>query len=159
MPLEITHIETGDLEEVRQIVTQLWGDMIMVVHGDTFHFDDLSGFKAVIDERIVGILYYQVRVEECEILSLASLEEKQGIGTALLLALESLAKTQQCKKVSLITTNDNLHALGFYQRRGYKLAALYPDRVTNSRKIKPSIPLIGDNNIPIRDEIKLEKSI
>jgi ribosomal protein S18 acetylase RimI-like enzyme len=159
MTLEIKHIQTDDREQVQQIVTHFWADEIMVVRGEIFHTADLPGLKAVRNDRIVGILHYQISGQECEILTLASLQENQSIGSALLLALESLAKNQQCKKVTLITTNDNLHALGFYQRRGYKLAALYPDQVTLSRKIKPGIPLVGEHNIPIRDELKLEKLI
>jgi hypothetical protein len=61
--------------------------------------------------------------------------------------------------MKLITTNDNLHALGFYQKRGYVLTKLYPDIVKEARKIKPEIPLVSENGIPIRDELLLEKSL
>ncbi|WP_198679304.1 hypothetical protein [Thermomonospora amylolytica] len=47
-----------------------------------------------------------------------------------------------------------------YQRRGFRLAALHRDAVTDSRdRLKPEIPPIGDHGIPIRDEIELEKSL
>ena len=159
MSLKINLIRKPDLNTVLEIVTNLWGDPVMVVHGDVFHIADLPGLKAVIEDQIVGILHYQLLEQECEILTLASLIEGQGIGSALLDAIESIAKTTGCEKLSLITTNDNLHALGFYQRRGFHLAALYPGQVTHAREIKPSIPLVGNHNIPIRDELKLEKLI
>jgi ribosomal protein S18 acetylase RimI-like enzyme len=73
--------------------------------------------------------------------------------------LKGWPKTAGCKKLSLITTNDNLQALGFYQRRGFHLAALYHGQLIRSREIKPSIPLVGDHNIPLRDELRLEKPI
>ena len=159
MSLMIKIIRDSDLDTVLEIVTRLWGDAIMVVHGDVFHIADLLGLKAVIEDQIVGILHYHIRDRECEILTLASLIEGQGIGSTLLREIETIAQTAGCEKLSLITTNDNLHALGFYQRRGFHLAALYPGQLMRAREIKPSIPLVGDNNIPIRDELKLEKSI
>ena len=69
------------------------------------------------------------------------------------------ARKQNCKRVFLITTNDNMHALRFYQRRGFELVALYRDAVKESRRLKPSIPLTGFDDIPIRDEIELEKNL
>jgi hypothetical protein len=66
------------------------------------------------------------------------------------------ARKRNCWRVFLITTNDNLNALGFYQKRGFELVAIHRGAVNESRKVKPSIPLIGDNNIPLRDEIELE---
>ena len=60
--------------------------------------------------------------------------------------------------VELITTNDNLHALGFYQRRGYRLTQLFPKRSINLEN-KPQIPAVADNGIPIRDELRLLKNI
>jgi hypothetical protein len=61
--------------------------------------------------------------------------------------------------VWLITTNDNLNALRFYQKRGFRLAALYPGAVDESRTIKPQIPLVGENGIPLHDEIRLELAL
>jgi GNAT superfamily N-acetyltransferase len=159
MSLKIEIIRDSDLDTVLEIVARLWGDAILVVHGDVFHVTDLPGLKALIEDQIAGILHYQINQGECEILTLASLIEGQGIGSALLVAIETPAQTAGCKTLSLISTNDNLHALGFYQRRGFHLAALYPGQVTRSREVKPSIPLIGDHKIPIRDELRLEKPI
>ena len=59
----------------------------------------------------------------------------------------------------LITTNDNLNALRFYQKRGFELVAVHRHAVDESRKIKPEIPLVGENGIPIRDELGLELAL
>jgi hypothetical protein len=53
------------------------------------------------------------------------------------------------------TTNDNTRALRFYQRAGFHLTALRPGAVTAARKSKPEIPELGEDGIPIRDEIEL----
>ena len=69
------------------------------------------------------------------------------------------ARERGCRRLFLITTNDNLRALAFYQKRGFELAALRRGALNESRKLKPSIPLIGENGIPLRDEIELEMSL
>jgi hypothetical protein len=57
----------------------------------------------------------------------------------------------------VVTTNDNLGALRFYQRRGFVLAALRPGAITEARRtLKPEISEIGADGIPIRDELELE---
>jgi ribosomal protein S18 acetylase RimI-like enzyme len=69
------------------------------------------------------------------------------------------ARERDCGRIFLVTTNDNLNALGFYQKRGFELVTIYRSAVNASRKIKPSIPWIGMNNIPLRDEIELEMTL
>ena len=60
----------------------------------------------------------------------------------------------------LITTNDNVDALRFYQRRGFRLVAIDRDAVERSRAtLKPGIPRTGLHGIPIRDELTLERPI
>jgi hypothetical protein len=62
------------------------------------------------------------------------------------------------QRVWLVTTNDNLDALRFYQRRGFRIAQVRPGAVDETRKtLKPSIAEVGDFGIPIRDEIVLER--
>ena len=94
-----------------------------------------------------------------EVTSLDSLRAGKGIGTTLINKVVEEARVKECQRVFLITTNDNLNALGFYQRRGFELSKLYRGVLSESRKIKPGIPLIGENNIPLRDEIELELSL
>ena len=91
-----------------------------------------------------------------EILSLDSLREKNGIGTALINKVIEVAKNKDCTRIKLITTNDNLSALRFYQKRGFEMARLYRNAVEESRIVKPQIPLTGEDGIPIRHEIELE---
>ncbi len=49
-----------------------------------------------------------------------------------------------------------MNALRFYQKRGFVLVAIHRDALDISRKLKPEIPLIGNDGIPLRDEIELE---
>jgi ribosomal protein S18 acetylase RimI-like enzyme len=85
-----------------------------------------------------------------------SLVEKKGIGSALVEAVKEKAKAAGCERLWLITTNDNAAALRFWQKRGFRLSAIYPNAVEELRRLKPEIPLTGNDGIPIRDEMELE---
>jgi ribosomal protein S18 acetylase RimI-like enzyme len=115
----------------------------------------LPGFVAERNGRPVGLLTYRRDEEECELAFIVSLEPHRGIGTALLAAL--LREVADCARIWLVTTNDNLDALRFYQRRGFVLSTLRPGAVDDSRRsLKPRIAATGSFGIPLRDEIELE---
>lgn len=147
------------LELVRRVWGQRWGGLTMVVHGQVYHADQLPGLLAFAGAELLGAVTYRLEGGECEVMSLDSFREGAGVGTALLQAVVELARAQGCRRLFLITTNDNLGALRFYQKRGLRLAALHPDAVTRARDLKPGIPLLGDHGIPIRDELELELAL
>ena len=149
-------ISIEDQAWVKNLVEHSWGDARVVVHGEIFQADLLPGFIAKLGPEIIGLLTYFIRDLQCEVISLDSLIEDRGVGSALLRAVSQVAILLGCKRLWLVTTNDNLHALGFYQRKGFVLCGLRPGAVDKSRLIKPSIPLVAQNGIPIRDEIELE---
>jgi ribosomal protein S18 acetylase RimI-like enzyme len=149
----IRRLTQNDLPRLRDFWTKQWGSEIIVVHNEIVRYDEVDGF---IYDDWAGVITFMIRGEECEITSLDSLHEGKGIGTALINEVLRKAKEKKCRRVFLITTNDNLHALGFYQRRGFELVAIHRGAVNESRKLQPSIPLIGENNIPLCDEIELE---
>lgn len=131
----------------------------MVLSGVVYHLNELPGFVAIDEQNILGMITYLDRGNTLEVISLDSLRANQGIGSALLQKVETTAVLSHKTGVELITTNDNLHALGFYQRRGYRLTQLFPEAVDQSRKVKPQIPAVADNGIPIRDELRLLKNL
>jgi ribosomal protein S18 acetylase RimI-like enzyme len=109
------------------------------------------------DERLLGVLTYVVDGTECEVLSLHADERRRGVGSALVAEVRRVAAAAGATRLWLITTNDNLDALRFYQRRGFRLAALHAGAVDRSReRLKPEIPRLGDHRIPLRDELELE---
>ncbi len=103
------------------------------------------------------MITYIIKNDQIEIISLDSFRENVGIGSQLLKKLEEISEEKDITKISVITTNDNLNALKFYQKRGYSIIKVIPNAVEKARKQKPSIPLFAENGIPIRDEIVLEK--
>ncbi|MCI0763259.1 GNAT family N-acetyltransferase [Bacillus sp. TL12] len=148
-------------EEMRKTIAlfmrENWGSALMVSRGRVHQLDQLPGFIAIEDNRIIGIITYEISENDCEIVSLDSFKEKKGIGTKLIECVIDIAKKQCCKKVWLITTNDNTNALRFYQKRGFIMTNLYIDAVKEARRIKKEIPFIGYDNIAISHEIQLEK--
>ena len=104
---------------------------------------------------LAGVLTYITTGDECEILTLHTATRWTGAGTALIEAVE-----QKARRLWVLTTNDNVDALRFYQRRGFRLKQLHPGAVDESRRrLKPEIPKTGEYGIPIRDEIVLEKEV
>lgn len=134
-----------------------WGSSIVVSRGRVHRPASLSGFVAVQQARRVGLITYHLAGAQCEIVSVDSLRPCQGIGAALIAAVRRAAQAADCSRLWLITTNDNLEALGFYQKRGFRLIRLHPNAIDElSRRLKPEIPRLGRHSIPIRDELELE---
>jgi GNAT superfamily N-acetyltransferase len=169
MPLTIVvqPIKNENRPWIRQFLHNHWGSSRVVSRGHVHHADVLPGFIAYPfqeDQQLEqvspgGLITYNILGHDCEIVTLDSLVGGIGVGTRLILAVESAARASGCRRLWLITTNDNTKALKFYQKRGFTLVALYRDAIHLSRLLKPEIPLTGIDNIPIRDEIELEKFI
>lgn len=157
MTFTLQPISPTDAEWVRAFMIQHWGDENIVVHGQVFSPHTHPGFIARAEDEFAGLITYRIAGDSCEILTLNSLLPGQGVGSALIEAVRQAARKAGCRCLWLITTNDNLNAIGFYQRHGFHIAAVYPGAVNRARLIKPVIPLIGENGIPIRDEIEFEE--
>jgi GNAT superfamily N-acetyltransferase len=116
----------------------------------------LAGMLAEIDGERLGLATYRVERDEVEVVTMDALIEGRGIGAALLEAVAEFAGTGGCRRLWLVTTNDNLDALRFYQRRGLSLVAVHRGAVDQARVIKPQIPEVGALGIAVHDEIELE---
>jgi N-acetylglutamate synthase-like GNAT family acetyltransferase len=104
----------------------------------------------------VGLVTYRLAEGECELVTINSQRPGAGIGSALLEAVKEAAQKGGCRRLWLITTNDNLEALRFYQLRGFALVAVHRNALEASRRLKPQIPKVGQHGIPLRDELELE---
>jgi GNAT superfamily N-acetyltransferase len=181
----IRPVEEADRPTVEWLTTQLWGAPEVVVHDGVFYPATLPGFIAERSAaghggRIAGLVTFEARFAArpggarqhgarqhyagqddaadhgvLEIVTINALDLYQGIGTMLIEAVRMEAKRLGCHLVTLTTTNDNIGALRFYQRRGFRIAAVRPGAVDRSRQLKPGIPRTGDFGIPLHDEIDL----
>ena len=154
--IEIRSVNTTDKDWIKSLVKSRQGSERVVSRGKVYNPSELLGFVAVIDGKNVGLITFSIVNNECEIVTLDSLEEGKGVGTSLIEKVMKLAKEKSCYRIWLITTNDNSKALRFYQKRGFILKALYSNALSQSRKLKPEIPQMGNDGIPLRDEIELE---
>ncbi|HUT67148.1 MAG TPA: GNAT family N-acetyltransferase [Dehalococcoidales bacterium] len=139
-----------------RLIKEWWAGPKIITRGKVHYADKLPGFIAVQDGKTAGLITYDIVGDQCEIVSMNSLVEGKGIGSTLIDAVKNVAQKARCKRLWLITTNDNTAALRFYQKRGFLLVAIHRNALEQSRRLKPEIPLIGNDGIPLRDEIELE---
>ena len=157
MKITIRVRDKGDSDWITEVLLENWASNIIVTRGTSYQADLLPGFIAEIEGEAVGLLTYKIKSDELEIITLNANEEGKGVGTALLDAAEEHAKMKKCKRIWVITTNDNVDALRFYQKREYEIKSVHRYAIEESRKIKPQLPFVGKYGIPIRDEIEMEK--
>ena len=148
-----------DRAAVLAFVRDQWGGEVVVGHDEVIRPADLPGYVALVGGRIVCLATFRSSGEAVELVTIDSTIPGRGLGTNLLSCVEREARKDGCSSVWLITTNDNLDALRFYQKRGYRIVRVDPGAVDRVRALKPEIPLVGDDGIPIHDELVLEKRL
>ncbi len=133
-----------------------WGSTTIARLGELIDAATLPGFVAMDREERVGLLTYAQRQDELEVVTIQSLHPGRGVGRSLMDAARDHAARLADRRIWLITTNDNIRALSFYQRWGMDLSRFVRNGVDGSRLVKPSIPSAGSNGIPLRHELELE---
>lgn len=159
----------NDQAWAKTLLENRWNSTKIVTRGRVHDASRLPGFIArtnnslqLRDGRVlpvgepVGLVTYRIENGECEIVTLDSLYESLSIGSELVLAVRQVAEREGCRRIWLITTNDNTNAMRFYQKRGFRLVGFYPNAIEASRKLKPEISFTGEDGIPIRDELEFE---
>ena len=157
---QVQPLNPSQRQALEPLLRENWGGPLIASRGRLLDARQLPGLWVGEEDRLVGYLLYHPEGDQWEVALLEALEQGRGVGSSLLGAVEELARRCGCKRLWLVTTNDNIHALAFYQRRGFVLAALHRDAVTEARRVlKPTIPLVGEGGIPLRDELELEKRL
>jgi GNAT superfamily N-acetyltransferase len=157
--IDVRPLGSEDRAWVMDVERRAWGEPQAARLGELVALDALPGCVARRDGRRAGVARYAVRGEQCELVSIVAIEEGVGVGRALLDAVRELAIASGCSRLWLITTNDNLRALRFYQRFGFDLAVLHHGAVAHARRLKPSIPQRGNDGIPIAHELELRMEL
>ncbi len=154
--MEIRPIDKVDHHWLEKLWIKTWGSKEMVSKGKKVQLHDQRGY-VVLDARVpVGFITYNISEGELEISSLLSLKANKGIGRMLIDGVVESARLSHVNRIWVVTTNDNTHALAYYQKRGFIIKEIRTDVMKKYRGLKPEIPLTGENGIPIRDEIELE---
>ncbi|WP_262314543.1 GNAT family N-acetyltransferase [Lacticaseibacillus parakribbianus] len=148
------HTEAG-----RKYFIEHWLSDTLIVSAGDYHFDDLNGLIALEGETVVGLITYAVHGNAMAIVSLNSVRNGRGVGKHLLHMAENRAKMLGLTVMDVSVMNDNLQALGFFQRQGYRLNKILRGSVDIARQRKPEIPSLGSNDIPLHDEVLMAKRL
>jgi ribosomal protein S18 acetylase RimI-like enzyme len=154
--IAVRDIEPADREWVRAFLQQHFGSTRVVSRNVLHQADDLPGFIATYRGEPSALLTYCVVNGELEVVSLHAAVRGRGLGSRLLASARERARDLRCRRLWLMTTNDNEPAIRFYTRRGMHLAAVHRGAIAESRKLKPEISLFGVGGRPIVDEIEFE---
>jgi GNAT superfamily N-acetyltransferase len=156
---EIRPIGPADRPAVDALTVRHFGETRVVYVSGSMNSAGLPGAVALLEGRFAGAVTWAGEGDALRVVTIASVVESRGVGRALLAAAEAEGRARRAVRLVISTTNDNLRALRIYQRAGFVLAALHAGAVAEQRRLKPAIPEIGANGIPIRDQIDLEKRL
>ncbi len=181
--LQVRPKNTADAAWADAFMIERWAGTLVHSGGRIHDTRQLPGLVAEVDGVAAGLLHYvfrpevfraevfraevfrpevfgaEIRAEVCEVVTLDARQRVGGVGSALIEAVVSAATAHGCRELVVTTTNDNLDALRFYQRRGFALAALRPRALDAVRAAKPGLPETGAHGIPLRDELDLVRTL
>ena len=151
------HLEgVSDKRWLAAFIRERWGDPGIVSNGRLHNSEQLSAIRAVDGAEVYGVVSWFADGASIELVTLDSVKPGRGVGAALVEAVVLEARRAGARRLWLITSNDNVEAIRFYQKHGWRLSALRRGAMIESRRLKPAIPEVGNHGIPIRDEIELE---
>jgi N-acetylglutamate synthase-like GNAT family acetyltransferase len=152
-------IEESDRAAVAAFIQKHWHSQMVMSRGRAYYPHENEGFIETREGGIVGLLTLVCEDDAMQVLTLNSVLEGARIGSSLMLMAIEDARRRRIDRIWLTTTNDNLRAIGFYQRLGFRLVQVNVGAVDEARKVKPQIPEVGQDGIPIHDEIVMELRI
>ncbi|HJS92681.1 MAG TPA: GNAT family N-acetyltransferase, partial [Solirubrobacteraceae bacterium] len=109
-PIRIRAAKTDEIPWIERLLTQAWGSTTVVSRGTAHDASRLPALLALQGDQIVGLATFRCDGSECELVTLDALGRRQGIGSALLAGVRAEAVRRGCRRLWLITTNDNLDA-------------------------------------------------
>lgn len=151
-------LRAASLSEIQALWEHRWSLPILSPWG-SYQPQDVEGLVLEEEGELAALVTWAPHRPQVEIVSLDAVHPGCGHGSIVLAAVERLLKLDGFDEIELITSNDNLRAVGFYVRRGYRLVRVHVDAMTEVRRIKPDIPLTGLDGIPLRDVLELRKRL
>lgn len=133
-----------------------WSDGTIFVQGKVLHPSDVEAIGAYLDGRLQGIATWRVERGVPYMISMNNVTDRRGVGVALLEAMIAMARESGSPLLRVLISNDNWPAFRFYQKRGFRISAVHTGVVDMIRVMKPSVPELGVDGIPMRDEIEFE---
>lgn len=147
----------GDRREIEEICDQALGETDVDVFGRTF--DVLIGINLVAESegRLAGLLSLAVHAGELAVvlLSVYPAYQGRGVGSSLVAAAVAYAEEKGLPGVVVAVTNDDIPQLYFYQRHGFRIYGCAVGQLVLEDGSTPG----GFSDIPVRDEIRMRRSI
>jgi GNAT superfamily N-acetyltransferase len=156
-PVLVREATDSDREAARALFHRDFGRTKIVAFGEIMDLDQMPALVAIMHAEPSGALAYRLLGDALHIVALATdpMWQRSGVGAYLVAEAELLARRLGLGRLVISTTNDNLPALYFYQRRGYRLSAIVADSVI----VHTHQEITGFAGILVRDEIHLEKHL
>jgi GNAT superfamily N-acetyltransferase len=156
-PVLVREATDADREAARELIHRDFGRTKIVAFGQLMDIDQMPSLVAVMHQEPSGALVYRLLGDALHIVALATdpMWQRSGVGGYLVAEAELLARRLNLRRLVVSTTNDNLPAMYFYQRRGYRMTAFVPESVMMHTRQE----IAGFAGIPVRDEIRLEKRL
>ncbi len=157
MSTAIRRFDASDVPAAEALLDRALGGRKQARLGELVDALDLPGFVTERDGALTGLATYRRMGTATELVAMVAEPSGNGLGTQLVDALvDSIAGTS---RLWLVTTNDNLRALRFYQRRGFRIVGVEVGGVDRARQLKPAIPRTGAGGIELHDELILERRL
>jgi GNAT superfamily N-acetyltransferase len=156
-PVMVHEATDRDRALVRALFQRDFGRTHIVAFGEVMNVDEMPALVATMHDELSGALAYRLRGDGLHVVALATdpMWQRSGVGGHLVAEAELLARRLALARLIVTTTNDNLPALYFYQRRGYRLTGIVPGSVVEHT----GNTIAGFAGIPVRDEVQLEKPL
>jgi GNAT superfamily N-acetyltransferase len=157
-PVLVREAADSERSSAVDLFTRDFGRSGIVAFGQIMDLDAVPIIVAEMNGEIAGALAYRLVDAGLHIVALATdpMWQRSGVGGYLVAEAELLARRLEISRVIVSMTNDNLPSLYFYQRRGYVVSEWIPN---GAARLATSASLVGFGGIPIRDEVRLEKTI
>jgi len=152
----VSPIASGDRDWVAETLVREWTSTSVARLGELVEAAELPGHLATLAGRRVGLVLVDVRHREYEVVAISTSEPRRGVGRALMECCFAEARAAGCRRVWLVTTNNNITAIAFYQRLGMDLRALHRHALRVSRELKATIPERDADGVRIDHELEFE---
>ncbi len=153
-PLSIRPAAPADRPHIADLADYFWGEVEVECFGHSYRVDALPAYIACDGDEVVGVASYAREEDTVNLVMVSVLPRWQGRGTArgLIKAVAGVARDEGAERLVVATTNDDLPALGLYQRLGFTITGVHVGRVLEHHgRVE-----LGFAGIPVRDEIQME---
>jgi ribosomal protein S18 acetylase RimI-like enzyme len=151
----VRQAEPEDRDACLALFKRDFGRAAIVAFGEVMALEEYPAIVAEMKGELAGALAYRLVPDALHIVALATdpMWQRSGVASHLTAEAELLARRHGRERLVFSTTNDNLPALYFYQRRGWTVTEVVAGAMI------PHATGVGFAGIPVRDEIRIEKRL